>query len=486
MPASLAGVSSGVSASPGQLGGLTVRTRPAFGLRPTLRFALAATATVAYVASAVSFSAPWRAELEAAIGPVMGWVIPILLAYVPGLLIGFLAFTLILTRYQPPVLEAPDGPWPSGEWPAVTVIVAAYNEQDAIVPTLERIAASTYDGPLQVVLADNNCADRTAELAGVAAHRLGLDYRRVFEPVAGKYRALNTALAGVTTPLVVTVDADTLVYPEALMYLIARIASRPQDQHVCACAGALVAENATQNFLTRMQSWDYRLGINGVKRMQASYNSALVAQGAFSAYWASDVRAVGGWPDAIGEDIVLTWRLMGSRGVVQYEPIALSATVVPDRLRHLMSQRSRWARGMLEGIRINPPRHEPRVLAKFVCRDRLSRPVARHRLRVLLGTGRDPVHLRLSAAVLVVVDARDPHHARHLRAAATVAGPQRVQAAGRPARARPARVLRLPARLPGPDLHRVAARIRPGADRRQSPVEVAEADLAAVAGAVSG
>ncbi len=87
-----------------------------------------------------------------------------------------------------------------------------------------------------------------------------------------------------TTPLVVTVDADTFLQREALTYLIARVASTPQDQHVSACAGALVAENPLTNFVTRMQQWDYRLGINGVKRMQAAYNSALVAQGAFSAY----------------------------------------------------------------------------------------------------------------------------------------------------------------------------------------------------------
>ena len=68
-----------------------------------------------------------------------------------------------------------------------------------------------------------------------------------------------------------------------------------------------MVENQTDNLLTRMQGWDYRLGINGVKRMQSAYNSALVAQGAFSAYWTEDLRAVGGWPDAIGEDIVLTW-----------------------------------------------------------------------------------------------------------------------------------------------------------------------------------
>jgi biofilm PGA synthesis N-glycosyltransferase PgaC len=114
-----------------------------------------------------------------------------------------------------------------------------------------------------------------------------------------------------------------------------------------------------------MQQWDYRLGINGVKRVQATYNSALVAQGAFSAYWADDLRAVGGWPDAIGEDIALTWTLLTSRGVVQYEPLALAFTAVPERLRAFVRQRARWARGMFEGLRGNPPFKQPRPLAKL-------------------------------------------------------------------------------------------------------------------------
>src|SRR5215207_7496082 len=114
-----------------------------------------------------------------------------------------------------------------------------------------------------------------------------------------------------------------------------------------------------------MQGWDYRLGINGVKRMQAAYNSALVAQGAFSAYWTDDLRAVGGWPDAIGEDIVLTWTLMDSRGIVQYEPCALAFTAAPEGVGHFMRQRARWARGMFESLRTVPPSRQPRVLAKF-------------------------------------------------------------------------------------------------------------------------
>lgn len=296
----------------------------------------------------------------------MAWVIPILLAYIPGLVVGFMIFTLLITPYRGLPLEPPTGEWPTGEWPSVTVVIAAWNESDAIVHTLERIADLTYQGEVEVVVADNNSTDDTAKLADAAGRRLGLDYRRVFEPTQGKHNALNAALATVTTPLVVTVDADTHVQRESLTRLIVRLTSTPQGQHVSACAAALIAENPLASFVTRMQQWDYRLGINGVKRMQAAYNTALVAQGAFSGYWTSDLRAVGGWPDSIGEDIVLTWAMLGSRGIVQYEPLALGFTVVPEKLDRLLSQRSRWARGMLEGLRTHPPPRQPRVLAKLV------------------------------------------------------------------------------------------------------------------------
>ena len=331
-----------------------------------MRFTIALLLTIAWVAFSVWVSAPWRDDLEAALGPVMAWVIPVFLAYIPALVIGFMIFTLLITRYRKLPLNPPVGEWPAGEWPPVTVLIAAWNEGDAIVGTLERIADLTYEGGVEVVVADNNSTDETAELADAAGKRLGLNYRRVFEAKQGKHHALNAALAAVTTPLVVTVDADTHLQRESLTRLIARLTSTPQGQHISACAAALIAENPLARYVTRMQQWDYRLGINGVKRMQAAYNTALVAQGAFSGYWTSDLRAVGGWPDAIGEDIVLTWAMLGSRGVVQYEPLAVGFTVVPDKLDRLLSQRSRWARGMLEGLRVHPPPQQPRILAKLV------------------------------------------------------------------------------------------------------------------------
>jgi biofilm PGA synthesis N-glycosyltransferase PgaC len=331
-----------------------------------LRFAVALGLTVAYVAFAVWASSPWRAELRDAIGPVMAWVIPIVLAYVPTVLIGFMVFTLITLRYRVPSLDPPSGSWPVGEWPPVTVVTAARDEESAIGPALQRIADLSYDGPLTAILADNDSSDHTVEVAEETARGRGLKLRVTYEPQAGKWRALNKALESVETSIVVTVDADTLLHPDALKYLVSRLMGEPEGQHVCACAGALVVESPARNLLTRMQSWDYRLGINGVKRMQSAYDCTLVAQGAFSAYRTDDVRAVGGWPDAIGEDIVLTWSMMRSRGLVEYEPCALAATAAPERVSQLMRQRSRWAQGMFEGLRCNPPAEQPRALARFV------------------------------------------------------------------------------------------------------------------------
>ena len=91
-------------ASVAHLGGLTRRRHPTLGMRPTVRFAVASTLTAAYVAFAVNASQGWRGDLEQAIGPVMSWVIPLMLAYIPSVLIGFLAFTLLTTRYRAPAL----------------------------------------------------------------------------------------------------------------------------------------------------------------------------------------------------------------------------------------------------------------------------------------------------------------------------------------------------------------------------------------------
>ena len=162
----------------------------------------------------------------------------------------------------------------------------------------------------------------------------------------------------------VSLDADTLLHKSAIRYLVSRIKSAPKE--VCAVAGSVLVRNSRKNLLTRLQEWDYFLGIASIKRMQGLYQGTLVAQGAYSLYRTEALRDAGGWPDAIGEDIVLTWKLLNSKKKVFFEPLAVAFTEVPVTLKHLMRQRSRWARGMIEALKLFKPWQQPVKYVKYL------------------------------------------------------------------------------------------------------------------------
>jgi len=197
-------------------------------------------------------------------------------------------------------------------------------------------------------VADDGSADGTRDLVRAAAGRDDR-IRLVAAEHGGKSSALNAALETVHSPLIATIDADTLVMPGALSRAVGRLLSMPPD--ATAVAGAVMVRNSRDNLLARMQQWDYLVGIAAVKRGQSLLRGTLVAQGAFSVYRTDAVRRAGGWPDSIGEDIVLTWAMLADGGRTGFEPTAIAFTDVPTDLRHFVRQRRRWARGMIEGFR---------------------------------------------------------------------------------------------------------------------------------------
>lgn len=165
---------------------------------------------------------------------------------------------------------------------------------------------------------------------------------------------MNTALKTVRSNIVATIDADTLLMPQSLTRAVARLLQSPSD--TVAVAGSVLVRNSRGNALAKMQEWDYFLAIASVKRQQALLQGTLVAQGAFSIYRTKALREAGGWPDRIGEDIVLTWAMIENGGRTTFEPSAIAFTEVPERFTHFVRQRQRWARGMIEGLRDYGPR----------------------------------------------------------------------------------------------------------------------------------
>ncbi|MCK8485805.1 glycosyltransferase [Paenibacillus sp. MBLB2552] len=304
----------------------------------------------------IGVSMPWLQDfarfvtLPAAILIIAG------ISYIPGYMNAFMIVSLLLDR-QPPL---PEG---SPEWP-VTVLIACHNEERGIRTTLAYLAEQEYAGPMKVIVIDNNSSDLTTERAKAAGRELGLDLLVIEEKTPGKNHALNTALNLVETDLMITLDADTLLHKLAVKHIVSRMESAPPD--ICAVAGAVLVRNSRHNFWAKLQEWDYFLGIASIKRLQGMFQGTLVAQGAFSLYKTDAVRAVEGWPDAIGEDIVLTWKFLARRWRVYFEPLAVAFTDVPESFRHLVRQRSRWARGMIEALKMLKPWNQPSIYAKYL------------------------------------------------------------------------------------------------------------------------
>ena len=322
----------------------------------TGKFVAAQALAAGWLGVSVWLSLPWVRELAAASSLVAAIVVVGLVAYLPGWLVAFLAVSLLMDRQ--PALRRTHPTVP------VTVLVAARNEADRIQETISYIARQDYPGPIEVLVVDNGSTDGTRAVAEAYGAATGQPVRCIDEQRPGKSHALNTGLAAVGTELVITLDADTLLHPRAVRQLVARLLNAPPD--VQAVAGSVLVRNSRDSLWTRMQEWDYFLGIASVKRMQGLYQGTLVAQGAFSLYRTKALLQAGGWPDAIGEDIVLTWQLMRHGARVYYEPSAVAFTAAPARLVHLARQRARWARGMIEGIRSVKPWSQPRWLLRFL------------------------------------------------------------------------------------------------------------------------
>jgi len=244
------------------------------------KFKLAIAFMVAWIWLSVWISGGWVRDLAPVSGWVLAWAIVILIAYLPGAIVAFLTASLLLDQQPPLRVMSPTTP--------LTVIIAARNEERGIGETIAAISRTDYAGPVSIILADNGSTDRTCDEARRTAARLGVSLRIISELKPGKSNALNTALEQVETAYVLTVDADTLLHVESLRRLVSRLESSPTD--TVAVAGAVLVRNSRVNLLTRVQEWDYYLGIAAVKRMQGLYQSTLVAQGAFSLYLTDQVR----------------------------------------------------------------------------------------------------------------------------------------------------------------------------------------------------
>ncbi|HSU43145.1 MAG TPA: glycosyltransferase [Casimicrobiaceae bacterium] len=319
------------------------------------KFAFALLVSGSWFALTALIALPWIAELSTRIGAPLALLGIGGIALVPGFMNAFLIASLMLDR-RPPRSK------PS-RYPAVSILIAAYNEQASIADTLRSINNQDYPGAFEVFVIDDGSQDRTAAIVDACDN----DWLHLLRQPhnAGKSAALNRGLAEARFDLVVTLDADSFLYRDALRNLVERYLSDPPNTR--AVAGTMLVRNSRRNWVTKAQEWDYFHGIAAIKRVQSLYQGTLVAQGAYSLYERAALREIGGWVDCVGEDIVLTWAMLRKGWRVGHAEDACCFTNAPESLHQFVRQRQRWARGMMEAFRQFPDiLMKPRLSTLFV------------------------------------------------------------------------------------------------------------------------
>ena len=240
--------------------------------------------------------------------------------------------------------------WPSAsENPVpVSVLLAAYNEEQIIDRTLRSVLASKY--PLaEVIVVNDGSTDNTAEKVEEIA-RCDARVHLVNQQNTGKAGALNAGLERVTSEIIVTLDADTLLTPETIGRLVRHLAADTTGR-LGAVAGVVRVGNRRRNLLTRWQALEYLTQIGVERTAQDVMGAISIVPGACAAWRKTAIHEVGGYTEVtLAEDCDLSLSLHRAGWRVTQDDEAIAFTEAPETVDALLNQRVRWTFGSLQAI----------------------------------------------------------------------------------------------------------------------------------------
>ncbi|HYS53748.1 MAG TPA: glycosyltransferase [Thermoanaerobaculia bacterium] len=228
--------------------------------------------------------------------------------------------------------------------PAVSVVIAAFNEAKVITRTIRAVLANRYE-PLDIIVVDDGSTDGTSTevLRDFAGHP---KIRLLRQENGGKASALNRGIAEAAGEIIIALDADTIFARHTIANLVRHFA----DARVGAVAGNVKVGNRI-NPLTYWQSIEYITSQNLDRGAYSVINSVTVVPGAVGAWRRDAILQAGGYTtDTMAEDMDLTWRIRRNGWRIETDNDAIGYTEVPDSFAALFRQRFRWAFGTLQSL----------------------------------------------------------------------------------------------------------------------------------------
>jgi cellulose synthase/poly-beta-1,6-N-acetylglucosamine synthase-like glycosyltransferase len=270
------------------------------------------------------------------------------------------------------------------EWPRVTLVIAAFDEEECIRAKIQNSLALDYPADrLEILVGCDGCTDRTATIAREA----GGSRVRVLElaPRSGKASVLARLVPAGTGDVVVLTDANVMLEPGA----VGALARRFQDPSVGAVVGRLRLLNPTNGEFEEGIYWKYETLL---KYLEGKRGCVLGANGGLYAIR----RILFGPlpPDTITDDFVIPLRIAVRGWRVPFEPMAVAYEETTEDAGKEFGRRARIGAGNWQAIARVPDVLDPRT--RFVFFAFVSHKLLRWATPLLL-----PVALFATAALAV-------------------------------------------------------------------------------------
>jgi hyaluronan synthase len=286
----------------------------------------------------------------------------------------FLVFMYLATNGYKPQNDA-------GLRPKITVVIPAKNEEAVVESVIKTVFKSDYPhSNLEVIVVDDGSTDRTWERIQRVSRELNFSERLILIRHDGNYGkriALASAISRAHSEIVVCIDSDSFVDPDAIKLLVQPF----RDARVAAVCGHGEAVNGDEGLLPKLQHYWYAEMFRLMKGMESRLGCVSCCSGMLAAYrrtaimpmitqWLAEKPHTNQFgleyrelvPASMGrgltgrlirspvEDRILTaFALSGKNARVVYQSNAIVHTIVPGTLKQFLKQQLRWNRAWMHG-----------------------------------------------------------------------------------------------------------------------------------------
>lgn len=276
-------------------------------------------------------------------------------------LYSIVAATFLLSRYLFGAFYRPV-PIDATFTPTVTIIIPCYNEETWIRRTILSCIDQEYPvDKIELIIVDDFSTDHSVEVIKQTVRELCMENERfrtqerirVFlqKTNKGKREAMALGILNASSDLVVFVDSDSFLEPDAIVNLVQPFI----DPKVAGVSGRTDVANTYTNWLTKTQAVRYYIAFRVLKAAESYFDSVMCLSGPLSAYRKSEVvKVLGKWVNqtflgnkaTFGDDRSLT-NFIVKNNRTYYQDTAICSTIVPNKNRVFLKQQMRWKRSWL-------------------------------------------------------------------------------------------------------------------------------------------